>query len=94
MEKFWKWMGKNGYANIYDDGQKFVVAGGGMCGVEATKQMLIGYMMEYLDDVNIVWRLVKISTPYLNDRCYFFIEMHGTQNRYDWLVKKIESLEE
>ena len=46
MNKFRKWMGEKKYARRTDDGN-FVIYGRSIAPVYPTKQMLIGYMMEY-----------------------------------------------
>lgn len=53
MDKFWVWMVEKGYAVESSEWVKpveyFIVSGeGGKCQSTPSKQMLVGYMMEYI----------------------------------------------
>jgi hypothetical protein len=74
MTKFWEWLNKN---------IEFIERSTGISGAVWTGQMLIGYMMEYLDEV-APYKMQDYKTP-LNGM--------NTQERYDWLISKIDSLE-
>ena len=50
MDKFWKWMRDGGYCR---QSEGTMIAGEAMNLVEPTKQMLIGYMFEYLSYIRI-----------------------------------------
>jgi hypothetical protein len=55
MKKFWEWMKNNN--NAYYDGENSLLTigtSGGFEDIEPTKQMLIGYMIEYLHDIGVI----------------------------------------
>ena len=84
MNKFWKWMEEKGYAVYHED--PFCDSGWLLKEVERqTKQMLIGYMIEYIGSI------LKDETNYGLDE-YMFNE--DTNHNYEVLVYRIEMLED
>ncbi len=66
MDSFWKWMREKGYSTKLDR-DNFIYPKGSTLTCTPTKQMLIGYMMEYcfindivfnIDDTN-VYKIMK-----------------------------------
>ena len=94
MNKFWKWMEEKGYT-----ADAFVGGLRGICrnGVDPTHQMLIGYMMEYLDDnTNSTW-YNDVTRWKRYGGCDAFTDFRATyipEERYNWLVSKINELDE
>jgi len=88
MKKFWKWMEKKGYISIATAITKGLMKGYQINGdrksnscntcCSPTKQMLIGYMIEYLYEKEIY---------------DFPINPRGTEKIYNYLKQKIEELE-
>ena len=73
MDKFYKWMESNGYADTYYTVSK----DGDVTEHLLSKQMLIGYMREYLIE---------------NGRDVGFVAQ-SMQNDYEWHVTQINELE-
>ena len=48
MNKFWEWMEKKGYKSLYGDKSSNIIENEYGQKVIPTKQMLIGYMIEYV----------------------------------------------
>ena len=79
MDKFWKWMEEKGYGYGGDLVEWHPLGHG--TNINATQQMLIGYMMEYLDDAKQDWGVEEYV-------------QNTTEGRYEWLESKINSLGE
>ncbi len=73
MNKFWKWMEEKGYG-CYDPLTDVSRLSGAEAFKEPAKQMLIGYMMEYIHETNMMPKSNTLSTGEL----------------YNFLVKAIE----
>ena len=87
MDKFWKFMEEKRYGKM--DGTTIILgdreADPGYW-IYPMNQDLIGYLMEYLDEVFPTWKIES------NDEGFRFIQMHTTESRYDWLISKINKL--
>ena len=72
MNKFWEWMIKKGYA--YD---KYMLLHVSTC--DPTKQMLIGYMIEYLfsssDDINCLEDIFPCGYDYTDKPEEFYSQL-------------------
>ena len=92
MDKFWRWMSESGHGSI---GNIWDIPGSAFRNpIQPTKQMLIGYMMEYLDGVCPEWQKNGMSEKNDEDYWNFFELKSTTQERYDWLVAKINYSED
>ena len=80
MDKFWKWMAENGYGGK-NNGVTWVENDSGET-MESCIRTIIGFMMEYLDTVELMWCLEN----YCWERCL------STEERYKYLTDKISSI--
>ncbi len=87
MNSFWKWLEENNYAHIPLDDEEIGPVLFAEKNVDAvrkpTKQMLIGYMMEYICDKSSEIDVMHIE-PVTGD--------HFIDNVYDSLKKRVEEL--
>lgn len=60
MNKFWKWMKEKGYGEIEDLGHRvrYIITPQGYAIEDFQKQMLIGYMIEYLAGCGIFFEMI------------------------------------
>ena len=96
MDEFWKWMADVKHERVYgwpapkmgmgtDEIGVILYDGADNKVLFPTKQMLIGYMMEYLEEARGDWYHVEVlGCPYYT--------MSNTESRYNWLVSKINEL--
>ena len=79
LKKFWEWMEKKGYAYPYGTNFWYLHDKDGD-GLSPTKQMLIGYMMEYCFDQGITFNI--------NDTNVYGILEEAICNHDGWEDKK------
>lgn len=82
MNKFWEWMKKKYYFPDH-----FEIPNEGIVDFDKQPQMLIGYMMEYLESV---MGMIEAEFAFKN----MSNDTGSTEERYNWLESKINSLEE
>ncbi len=84
LKKFWEFMEEKGYAEFYD-GSPYLLAStvqdGDTVIIEYSHDLIVSYMMEYLDEKSPGWQ-----------RDFFWIDCDSTEKRVKWLENKIESL--
>lgn len=86
MDAFWKWMEEKAYGlieRILPGNSRLLIYTKGRAIITPTEQMLIGYMMEYLDEKFPGWQKRPTWT-----------DCNTTENRNRWLVSKINALKE
>ena len=91
MKKFWLWMVQKGYGFQDSDGTWLINADeyGGVRQPH-TKQMLVGYMMDYLDGMKRDW---IDDMTFIDGHSCSFDSLIGIDMRYNWLESKINELE-
>lgn len=88
MDKFWEWIASNKYGyKILDDVQIYGIKENTWSKAIPTKQMLIGYMMEYLDSFR------KENFSFYLDPLFGVQINKSTEERYNWLKSKIEEID-
>ena len=83
MNKFWNWMKQQSYITSWDDDGGFINFSDGVHHTYIkhylSKQMLIGYMIEYIYE----------KDSYIE----FPSSVHDIENIYDYLKRRIEEIE-
>ena len=84
MKLFWKWMEKKGYADLRDyiNNEYYIINKNKNSGValKPEKQMLIGYMMEYI--------------LYKNNQAEWIYTGKNIDDVYDILIKEVKNINE
>ena len=83
MDSFWKWMTGKQYATFLLGEWSLKYRS---MAVRPSKQMLIGYMMEYMDWCYTGWQYLKMNGSYWDGA-------KDTDSRYKWLEAQINSME-